>query len=253
VNLLEALKVMDLLGGDLVPRSVDLNELMESRRELMNIHITTAADDVSVNMLDELQINDTDLDSDFRAIPGQIAFWVALSARCKSVLELARRGYDDWYAPLYEQAFSQLQAATGKKPNINSADNKVRLSHRDEYNKRNVGLDNAEADLKTVTGMVQALEMKMQMLIQISKRQLSELGHTSVGFASSYNSNVAPHPQQQASNANAESSSQLHVAPIVSPQQQQQRISSGNRTSERMDDAAKMSFQRFAKKPGGQS
>ncbi len=216
-----------------MPRSVDLNELMESRRELMNIHITTGVDDVAVNMLDELQINDTDLDSDFRAIPGQIAFWVALSARCRSVRESARRGYDDWYAPLYEQAFSQLQAVTGKKPNINSADNKVRLLHRDDYNRRNAALDNAEADLKTVTGMVQALEMKMQMLIQISKRQLSELDHTSVGFTGA--ANMKPTQSQQGQNVNAQPKNPVHP------------VQPGSRTSERMNDAAKLSFQRFSK------
>lgn len=220
-----------------MPRSVDLNELMESRRDLMNIHITTGADDVSVNMLDELQINDTDLDSDFRAIPGQIAFWVALSARCKSALESARRGYNDWYAPIYEQAFSQLQAATGKKPNINSADNKVRLLHRDGYNQRNVVLDNAEADLKTVTGMVQALEMKMQMLIQISKRQLSELDHTSVGFTGAVNRQSISSPQGQ--DANAPPKTPTRPVPV------------GSRTSERMDDVAKLSFAQFSKSSGG--
>lgn len=157
-----------------VTKGTDLEGLMESRRGDMHISVTTASEQVAVNAWDELQIDQTDLNTEFAAIPGQIAYWNAVAARFRVVVEATKRDYDSWYGPKYEEAFTALHGATGKKPNINSAENQVRIKHADEYNSRRSALDQAEADLTIVDGMAAALEAKLQALMQIAKRQLVE-------------------------------------------------------------------------------
>lgn len=140
----------------------------------MHISVSTPTEQIEVNAWDELQIDQTDLNTEFAAIPGQIAYWNVVVARVKAVIESTRRDYDVWFAPLYETEFNALHVASGKKPNINSAENQVRIKYPDEYNRRKGELDQVEADLKIIEGMTTALEAKLQALMQIAKRQLVE-------------------------------------------------------------------------------
>jgi hypothetical protein len=163
-------------------RGVGLLDLMESRRSQMEIRVRTPVEDVSVNAWDELQVDTFDLDTELAAIPGQIAYWIALTARFRLTVEATRRGFDDWYGPLYEKEFVAYEKDSGRRPNMNSVDYLVRMKYREEYNTRKGLLDQAEADLQVVEGMIRALEAKVQSLIQLAKRQQVELDHTTVGL-----------------------------------------------------------------------
>lgn len=140
----------------------------------MHISVSTPSENVEVNAWDELQIDSTDLNTEFAAIPGQIAYWNVVAARVRAVVEVTKRDFDAWFASLYEAEFNALHVASGKKPNINSAENQVRMKHPDEYNGRKTELEQVEADLKIIEGMSAALEAKLQALMQIAKRQLVE-------------------------------------------------------------------------------
>lgn len=140
----------------------------------MHISVSTPFEQVDVNAWDELQIDQTDLNTEFAAIPGQIAYWNAVAARAQAVIEVTKRAYDAWFAPLYEAEFNALHVASGKKPNIRSAENQVRIKYPEEYNERNAELDQAELDSKIIGGMATALDAKLQALMQIAKRQLVE-------------------------------------------------------------------------------
>jgi hypothetical protein len=140
----------------------------------MHISVSTPTEQIEVNAWDELQIDQTDLSTEFAAIPGQIAYWNAVVARVQAVVEVLKRAYAVWFAPLYEAEFNALHQASGKKPNISSAENQVRIKYLDEYNGRKAELDQAETDLKIIVGMVTALDAKLQALMQIAKRQLVE-------------------------------------------------------------------------------
>lgn len=163
-------------------RSVDLLELMESRRGNMRVVVQTPVEKVDVNVWDELQIDDTDLDTEFMALPGQIAYWTAVTARFTQAVEAIQRDFDSWYAPVYDQAFSELEKATGRRPNINSAEYMVRIHHKEEYNKREDILTQAQTDLKIVQGIVPALQTKLQALMQLSKSKLVEYNSTDVSY-----------------------------------------------------------------------
>jgi hypothetical protein len=149
---------------------------------------------VEVNAWDELQIDQTDLNTEFAAIPGQIAYWNAVAARFRVVVEATKRDYDAWYGPKYEEEFTALHGATGKKPNINSAENQVRIKYAGEYNSRRSALDQAAADLTIVDGMVTALEAKLQALMQIAKRQLVEYDRLEPGINSPRAQSFTPPP-----------------------------------------------------------
>jgi hypothetical protein len=151
-----------------------LLELMESRSDEMNIDINLPGEEIRVNALDELRIDPTDLDTEFMAIPGQIAYWTAVAARCQAVLEATKRNFDRWYIPLYEEEFQTIHQSTGKKPNISSAENRVKLHYSDDYEKFRTVLDSIEVDLQVINGMIEALEAKLQALIQLAKRQYVE-------------------------------------------------------------------------------
>lgn len=163
-------------------RRVDLLEQMESRRDHMRVSVQTPVELVDVNVWDELQINEHDLNTEFMALPGQIAYWAGVSARFGQAVEAIRRDYDNWYAPLYEQEFARLERATGRKPNINSAEYMVKVQYKEEYNRRRNILEQAEADIKTVQGVVTALEAKLQALMQLAKKQVVEYNSADVSY-----------------------------------------------------------------------
>ena len=81
----------------------------------MHISVSTPSEQVEVNAWDELQIDSTDLNTEFAAIPGQIAYWNVVAARVRAVVELTKRNFDVWFAPLYEAEFNALHAASGKR------------------------------------------------------------------------------------------------------------------------------------------
>ena len=93
----------------------------------------------------------------------------------------------------------------GKKPNINTAENLVKIKYREEFNRRSALLDQADADLRILSGMVTSLDMKGQSLIQIAKRQNIEYDRTEtrlmVGGDVSRPTPQAQHPQFQGSRA----------------------------------------------------
>lgn len=163
-------------------RQVNLLELMESRRGQMRVTLQTPLELVNVNIWDELQIDEHDLNTEFMAIPGQIAYWTAVTARFAQSVEAVIRDYDNWYAPLYDKEFAKLESATGRRPNINSTEYLVKIQYKEEYNKRKEVLDQAETDLKVVQGIVPALQVKLQALMQLSKAQLTEFNTTEVGY-----------------------------------------------------------------------
>lgn len=163
-------------------RNVDLLELMESRRAQMRVTVQTPIEKIDVNIWDELQIDEHDLNVEFMAISGQMAYWTAVAARFTQSVEAVRRDYDNWYAPLYDQEFTKLETATGRRPNINSAEYMVKIQYKEEYNNRKELLDQAETDLKVVQGIVPALQAKLQALMQLSKAQLIEYNSTDVSY-----------------------------------------------------------------------
>jgi len=148
----------------------------------MRVAIQTPVEKVDVNVWDELQIDDADLDTEFMALPGQIAYWTAVTARFTQAVEAIRREFDNWYAPLYDQEFSKLESATGRRPNISSAEYMVKINYGDEYNRRKEILAQAETDLKVVQGVVPALQAKLQALMQLSKSKLAEYNSTDVSY-----------------------------------------------------------------------
>lgn len=159
-------------------RQTDLLDLMESRRDQMQVVVETPTEKVDVNAWDELLIDQLDLDTEFAAIPGQIAYWVAVAARYRIVVESFRVDFDNWFAPKYEQEFLAYQSETGKKPNISTAENRVRMKYKEEHDRLRLQLVESEANLKIVEGMVTALEAKLQALIQIAKRRNIEYDRT---------------------------------------------------------------------------
>lgn len=163
-------------------RQVNLLELMESRRGQMRVTLQTPLELVNVNVWDELQIDEHDLNTEYMALPGQIAYWTAVTARFAQSVEAVTRDYDNWYAPLYDKEFASLESATGRRPNINSTEYMVKIQYKEEYNKRREVLDQAETDLKVVQGIVPALQVKLQALMQLSKAQLTEFNTTEVGY-----------------------------------------------------------------------
>jgi len=163
-------------------RRVNLLELMESRRDQMRVSIRTPIETVDVNVWDELQIDEHDLNTEFMALPGQIAYWAAVTARFAQAVEAVRRDYDNWYAPIYDQEFAKLENATGRRPNISSIEYMVRIQHKDEFNRRRDILEQAEADLKTIQGVITALEAKLQSLMQLAKKQIVEYNSTDVSY-----------------------------------------------------------------------
>lgn len=182
----------------------------------MHISVSTPSEQIEVNAWDELQIDQTDLNTEFAAIPGQIAYWNAVTARVQAVVEVAKRDFDVWFAPLYEQEFNALHVASGRKPNINSAQNQVRIKYPDEYTSRNAELDQAETDLKVIGGMATALEAKLQALMQIAKRQLVEYDRIEPSVNApqrqSFSSPPFSNPKRQASTiseANTEASKDI--------------------------------------------
>jgi len=152
-----------------IMREVNLLDLMESRRDKMRISIKTPVEAIDANIWDELSIDRNDLNTEFEALPGQIAYWAAVSSRYEQAVEAIRRDYGDWYGPVYEQEFQKLERATGRRPNISSAEYMVRIRHKDEYNRRKANLEQAEADLRIVREMVPSLKAKLQALMQLSK------------------------------------------------------------------------------------
>lgn len=161
-----------------VSSRVDLLDLMESRKEQMQVSLQTPAEVVDVNAWDELQIDQLDLDTEFAALPGQIAYWVAVAARYRVFVESLRTSFDNWYAPKYEQEFLAYQSETGKRPNISTAENRVKVKYQGDYNRLKSELAEADANLKIAEGMITALEAKLQALIQIAKRQNIEYDRT---------------------------------------------------------------------------
>jgi len=170
---------------------------MESRKEHMQVELQTRTEIVDVNAWDELQIDLLDLDTEFAAIPGQIAYWVAVSARYRIVVESFRVEFDNWHAPKYEQEFLAYQTETGKKPNISTAENRVRMRYQEEYDQRKVNLVEADSNLRIVEGMVTALEAKLQALIQIAKRQNIDYDRTDSNRLMERGGASYPAPTQQ--------------------------------------------------------
>lgn len=175
-------------------RQVNLLELMESRRDQMRVTVKTPIEQVDVNVWDELQIDEHDLNTEFMAISGQMAYWTAVAARFSQSVEAVRRDFDNWYAPLYDQEFAKLENATGRRPNISSAEYMVKIQYKDEYNRRKEILDQAETDLKVVQGIVPALQAKLQALMQLSKAHFIEYNSTDVAYKGT---GVAPGPRPQ--------------------------------------------------------
>jgi len=197
-----------------VSSRIDLLDLMESRKDQMQVSLQTPAETVDVNAWDELQIDMLDLDTEFAAIPGQIAYWVAIAARYRVFVESLRNSFDSWYAPKYEQEFLAYQSETGKRPNISTAENRVKVKYQEDHNRLKLELAESDANLKTAEGMITALEAKLQALIQIAKRQnieydRTESGHLTGRGAMPYS---APTPQRTISRGSRASEAQTDMA-----------------------------------------
>jgi hypothetical protein len=146
---------------------------MEGRRDQMEFN-TTFDPNLSVNMLDELSIDLDDLDTEFTALPGQIAYWAASIARFSQVVSIMEREYELWYAEVYNQAYKKLDVETGRKPNINSVEYLVKTTHGEEWLEKITKLEQAKTDLAVVQGLSPSFNAKLQCLMQLAKRRLEE-------------------------------------------------------------------------------
>jgi len=133
---------------------------------------------VEINTYDELTPDEIDLDTEFGALPGQIAYWSAEVGRYEQLYGRMQRDYNTWYAPIYDKWFTYLENETGRKPNISSVEYMVINRTREEYNKWQEELGQVKADLESIRGMVPALNAKLQCLMQLAKRAASDLGAT---------------------------------------------------------------------------
>ena len=154
-------------------RNKNLNEVMENRGDQMEFN-TTFDPNLSVNMLDELSIDLDDLDTEFTALPGQIAYWTASIARFSQVVSIMEREYELWYAEVYNQAYKKLDVETGRKPNINSVEYLVKTTHGEEWLEKITKLEQAKTDLAVVQGLSPSFSAKLQCLMQLAKRRSEE-------------------------------------------------------------------------------
>ena len=154
-------------------RNKNLNDVMESRRDQMEFS-TIFDPNLAVNMYDELSIDLEDLDTEFTALPGQIAYWTASIARFSQVVSIMEREYELWYAEVYNQAYKKLDVETGRKPNINSVEYLVKTTHGEEWLEKITKLEQAKTDLAVVQGLSPSFNAKLQCLMQLAKRRLEE-------------------------------------------------------------------------------
>lgn len=156
----------------------NLGDLMRSRRDEMVVRIRQRGGTVSVNMYDELTPDETDLNTEFSALPGQIAYWATVVGKYDQLYGRMQREYDTWHADLYEQMFTLLEKETGRKPNISSVEYMVINRNREEYNRWQEELGQVKADLESIRSMVPALNVKSRCLQQLAQRQSMEFSST---------------------------------------------------------------------------
>jgi len=147
-----------------------LPDLMASRRNEMGIKIAARGGSISVNILDELYIDEDDLDTEFGALPGQMGYWAILVGRYERLVSSMERAFKNWYAGKYQEMFDILLKETGRRPNINSVEYMVLNRCKEEYNKRQEEIEEVKADFYTIKTMPFALNSKQQCLTQIAKR-----------------------------------------------------------------------------------
>ena len=173
-------------GGQFVSKPIDfsLKDLMLSRRDEMIVSVRQRGGTVSINVYDELTPDELDLDTEFSALPGQIAYWSTVVGKYDQMYGRMQRDYEAWYAPLYERWFTYLENETGRKPNISSVEYMLINRSREDYNKWQEELGQVKADLESIRGMVPALNAKLQCLMQLAKRRAAELELTEPGYRS---------------------------------------------------------------------
>ena len=155
-----------------------LSSLMDTRRDDMGIKIRARGGDISVNICDELYIDEEDLDTEFGALPGQMGYWGMLVGRYEKLISTMEREFKNWYAQKYQEKFDILQKETGRRPNINSVEYMVLNQHGEEHDQRQEDIDSAKADFYVIKTMPFALNSKQQCLTQIAKRRLLDLEAT---------------------------------------------------------------------------
>jgi len=173
-----------LKGGRFVGKPLDFNlkDLMLSRREEMVVKVRQRGGPVTINAYDELTPDELDLDTEFSALPGQMAYWTTVVGKYEQLYGRLQRDYNTWYAPLYEKWFTYLENETGRKPNISSVEYMVINKSREEYNNWQEELAEIKADLESIKGMVPALNAKLQCLMQLAKRRAADLELTEPGY-----------------------------------------------------------------------
>lgn len=141
----------------------------------MELEIVTATDGrISINILDEVAIDEEDLNSEFISLPGYTAYWTAVTARYGLKVQAMHRDFETWWGERYDAAFKALEKDTGRKPNISSAEYLVKVKHTSEYNEKKVALEEAETNLTILKGICEALHVKLQCLMQLAKRSSLE-------------------------------------------------------------------------------
>jgi len=160
----------------------DLRALMFSRRDEMVVRVRQRGGAVSVNMYDELTPDEVDLDTEFSALPGQVAYWSTVAGRYEQLYTRLQRDYEAWYAEVYEQMFNLLEKETGRKPNISSVEYMVRNRNREKYNSLQEELLQVKVDLESIRSMVTALHIKSRCLQQLAQRQAVEFSNAEASY-----------------------------------------------------------------------
>jgi len=186
----------------------NLLELMGTRRDAMQIAFDTHTEHISVNVFDELKIDVNDLDTELAALPSQVAYWIGVLARFELVVSEIKREYDNWYAPIYDSVFNDLERQTGRRPNINSVEYMVRKNYSTEYNEKQVIVTQADSDFKIVAGVVEGLRVKMQSLIQLAKRITEADFQDNLKFGNDNFSQRTPYVRERMSSGMSSSTNQ---------------------------------------------
>jgi len=169
-------------GGFMSDPGFDLHSLMLSRREEMTVRVMQRGGTVSVNLYDELSVDENDLSTELVALPAQIAYWAVVIGKYEQLYSKLQRQFDLWYAEEYEKMFALLEKETGRKPNISSAEYMVLNRNRTQYTELKEELEQVKADLDSIKGMNSALNAKARCLQVLAQRQASEYNTTDLHY-----------------------------------------------------------------------
>lgn len=162
-------------------KRVDLIKLVREQRGMLQINFESdALGEVEADLYEELFIDSfSHADEHMKTLPARMAYWGLLHRIAESEHEQLKESWDTWYAPLYEKGYdelwSELDYKSSAKPNINSVENWVRSNHTEEFQSKKEEIRQAKLRVSILSDVIQWWNAKMQMLIQIVKKDTGEM------------------------------------------------------------------------------